>query len=335
MIYIKIKHLKNFLMIVACLFLASFNYFTYAETTDENIAKSNVCDKNIDSDCDGLTNSEEKLYGTNLANADTDGDSYSDMVEIESGYDPLKPAPGDKIITAKTSTLANSENSAQSENSSMTENFSQELISLVQSKENQSITTAEVQSFVDEQLSKAMEENVSFETLPEIDRSQIKILEQNYSALNDKDRLQKEAEDAGKYLEDMLYLVINNSPIPLTSYNDIEDFREDFLSHLANLSDSNADLTYFADLGNRLELFSNQAVAVQVPENLVELHIKILRIIKGILTLQESPDSSDDPLARAILFTKAGKYVNLVDNFIQNDLKNHLERYNELSVTAK
>ncbi len=322
-------------MLVACLFLASFNYFTYAETTSENTATTNACDKTIDTDCDGLTNSEEKLYGTDLANADTDGDSYSDMVEIESGYDPLKPAPGDKITTSTTSALANSEDSTQAENSSMTDNFSQELISLIQSKENQSITTEEVQSFVDEQLSKAMEENVSFETLPEIDRSQIKVLEQNYSALDDKDRLQKEGEDAAKYLEDMLYLVINNSPIPLTSYRDIVTFREDFLSHLANLSDPNADLAYFTDLGNRLEIFSNQAIAVQVPENLVDLHIKILRIIKGVLTLQDSPDSSDDPLARAILFTKAGKYVNLVDSFVQNDLKNHLEQYNELSITAK
>lgn len=332
MIYIKIKHLKNFLMIVACLFLASFNYLTYAET---NNAKTSVCDKTIDSDCDGLTNSEEKLYGTDPENTDTDGDSYSDMVEIESGYDPLKPAPGDKIITAKTSALANSENAAQSENVSMTDNFSRELISLVQSKENQSITTAEIQTFVDEQLSKAMEENVSFETLPEIDRSQIKVLEQNYSALNDKDRLQKEAEDDAKYLEDMLYLVVNNSPTSLMSYNDLATFREDFLSHLANLSDANADLTYFSDLGNRLELFSNQAIDVQVPEKLADLHIKILRIIKGVLTLQDSPDGSDDPLARAMLFTKASKYVSLVDSFIQNDFKNYLEQYNELTVTAK
>ena len=339
MIYIKTKHIKNFLMIVACLSLASFNYFTYAETTSVNNTKSNVCDKTADTDCDGLINSEEKLYGTNSENADTDGDSYSDMVEIESGYDPLKPAPGDKIVTTGTENASDGTNATNSENSSVTENFSQELISLVQSKaqskEDQSITTEEVQSFVDEQLSKAMEENVSFETLPEIDRSQIKIIEQNYSALSDKDRLQKEGEDAGKYLEDMLYLVFNNSPTSLTSYSDIIDFREDFLSHLANLSDPNADLSYFSDLGSRLEIFSNQAIDIQVPENLVELHVKILRIIKGVLTLQDSPSTADDPLARAILFTKASKYVTLVDSFIQNDLKNHLEKYKELNVTAK
>ena len=32
---------------------------------------------------------------------DTDGDGYGDGIEVESGYDPLKPAPGDKVIQGK------------------------------------------------------------------------------------------------------------------------------------------------------------------------------------------------------------------------------------------
>ena len=68
MIYVKTKHIKNLLVIVACFSLASFNYFTYAETTGANDAKSDVCDTAADTDCDGLTNSEEKLYGTDSEN---------------------------------------------------------------------------------------------------------------------------------------------------------------------------------------------------------------------------------------------------------------------------
>ena len=45
-----------------------------------------------DSDKDGLTDSEENLYGTNLEIADSDGDGYDDKSELLNNYDPTKPA---------------------------------------------------------------------------------------------------------------------------------------------------------------------------------------------------------------------------------------------------
>jgi hypothetical protein len=41
-----------------------------------------------DTDNDGLSNSEEKKYGTDPKNPDTDGDSYLDGQEVEAGYNP-------------------------------------------------------------------------------------------------------------------------------------------------------------------------------------------------------------------------------------------------------
>jgi len=43
----------------------------------------------VDSDNDGLTDEEEKIYGTDPEKADTDGDGYSDWEELEKGYNPL------------------------------------------------------------------------------------------------------------------------------------------------------------------------------------------------------------------------------------------------------
>ncbi|PJA86736.1 MAG: hypothetical protein CO141_03145 [Candidatus Moranbacteria bacterium CG_4_9_14_3_um_filter_42_9] len=51
-----------------------------------------------DMDNDGLTDEQEKVYGTDPTKQDTDGDGFKDGEEIANGYDPLKPAPGDKII---------------------------------------------------------------------------------------------------------------------------------------------------------------------------------------------------------------------------------------------
>lgn len=42
-----------------------------------------------DPDEDGLTNAEERFYGTDPVKADTDGDSYNDSDEVRNGYNPL------------------------------------------------------------------------------------------------------------------------------------------------------------------------------------------------------------------------------------------------------
>lgn len=44
---------------------------------------------NKDTDGDGLTDVEEKGFGTDMNNEDTDGDGYLDGQEIDNGYNPL------------------------------------------------------------------------------------------------------------------------------------------------------------------------------------------------------------------------------------------------------
>lgn len=47
-----------------------------------------------DSDLDGVPDiDEENVYYTNSQNRDTDGDGYSDWIELNSGFSPLNPAP--------------------------------------------------------------------------------------------------------------------------------------------------------------------------------------------------------------------------------------------------
>jgi len=60
----------------------------------------------IDSDGDGLTNSEEALLGTNPESMDSDGDGFQDLSEIENGYDPAAPgAKLDRSMALKTEVL--------------------------------------------------------------------------------------------------------------------------------------------------------------------------------------------------------------------------------------
>jgi L,D-transpeptidase catalytic domain/Bacterial TSP3 repeat len=55
----------------------------------------------VDTDHDGIPDVwETQVFHTDPDNADTDGDGYSDLVEIENGYDPLNPKPGAKLKDA-------------------------------------------------------------------------------------------------------------------------------------------------------------------------------------------------------------------------------------------
>jgi hypothetical protein len=89
----KIKNIKTAHFVFVGLIMLSLGFFVLA---DENLSgNQNIF---LDSDQDGLSNEEEKAYGTSPYKKDTDGDGYSDGAEVKSGYNPLKPAPGDKLI---------------------------------------------------------------------------------------------------------------------------------------------------------------------------------------------------------------------------------------------
>lgn len=53
-----------------------------------------------DDDNDGLSNSDELIWGTDPNNPDTDGDGYLDGEEVAANHDPNKPAPDDLLGVA-------------------------------------------------------------------------------------------------------------------------------------------------------------------------------------------------------------------------------------------
>jgi hypothetical protein len=71
-----------------------------AATSTESVA-SPTSDQTTapDADGDGLTNVEEALYGTNPNNVDSDGDGFSDSVEVINLYNPAGYTPN-KLIEA-------------------------------------------------------------------------------------------------------------------------------------------------------------------------------------------------------------------------------------------
>lgn len=324
---IKVKYIKQSLLIVACVFFAGLNYFNYVKADDS--ADRNVCDRNIDSDCDGLTNVEEKLYETNPENSDSDNDSYSDGVEVKSGYDPLKPAPGDKIILPRSGdSAASSEDGASNiSNGSFSESFSEKVSGLISSKEGSYMTIDDIKSLADLEVEKRMGEPITFENLPEADSSQIKILQQDYFSLSAEKRKEKELEDAKKYLEQMIYLFISNSPEAIESPEDLKELANDVSLRLDDFSQTGESLEYFSDLGNRLELFLANAENMEVPETMLEMHMKFVRIMKGFLSLREYPFDENDSMERMLIISRARQYNDLLLDFIKNDFEGYFFQF--------
>lgn len=313
--YIKIKNIKKFLLTAACIFFAGMNYLSFVKA-DTN---KNECNKSIDSDCDGLTNDEETVYKTNPENADTDNDGYSDGVEVKSGYDPNKAAPGDKLYTKDG--FRDKGKVVYEEN--LTDSFSKEFQSFVSSK--QSITTEDVDDFVETQLAPKMGETVDFENLPEVDTSLLKIKDQDYSGLDENERKEKIREDSAEYIKEVTYLLLSNAPSEINEISDLEKIKSDFEIQLKKLSDPYYDGKYFYDMAIKVKNVVDYMEVMEVPETMVDLHVKFLRLAKGLLQLRDEPSTVGDPMARIVTVSKAGNFFRLYADFFQTDMKNYFD----------
>jgi hypothetical protein len=310
---VEIKKIKTTLLIFVALVVAGFSVHAIAQ----NNSSSN---KNIfaDSDQDGLSDQEELAYGTDPNLPDTDMDGYSDGIELKSGYDPLKPAPGDKIVSS--SNKLETEGVGGEQEVAVNENLTQELSAGVASLiSNANSGDGNVNlADIDELVQNTLNSKISFEDLPDVDESLIKIKKQNYSSLSDEKREEREKEDAVEYLTAVSYLAINNLPYSISSEKDIKTFANDFMSQVETFSTSLSNVSYFEELAGKAEGSMDQLQEIEVPENFLELHIKGLKILKYAVSLGDEvkPDSSD-PIETIANLSKVEGLLTLVSDFTQ------------------
>jgi hypothetical protein len=304
----KISHAKISFFLFAIILIAGFYAVSSAQensTSDKNIF--------VDSDQDGLSDDEEKTYNTNPSNRDTDGDGYSDGTEIKGGYDPLKPAPGDKIINdTKPLTTSNSQTEGEGEN--LTDEVSLEIANLVseRSAEQQDITLDDLDTIIE----KSTGNSLTFEDLPKIDDDEIKIMEQNYSKLSDEKRAQKEKDDALEYLVAVSYIMANNSPQEISQVSDLDAIAGQVISQVSLVSDSFSNLGYFQDLATKGASVLEELKEVEVPENMIGIHKKGLQLAKYSTTLEsEFQPSKEDPVGTIAGLGKVQSLISLTIEF--------------------
>ncbi len=324
----KIKNVKQTFLIFLSLIILSFSFYSFAEnnsSTDKNIF--------LDSDQDGLSDAEEKAYGTDPRAADTDGDSYSDGIEVKSGYDPLKPAPGDKLVQEETATVsapAPTVLGATTDEDNLTQKVSEKMTALIEEKQNAgtdpttepAISVADVQDAINE----VMDQNLKEITLPEVSIKDIKIKEQNYSKLDAEEAKSKKREDFANYASSIFYIFSSNSPQPITSGSDINKFAQYFQEVLGSAITSRS-ASSLDDLEKSGDNMVEQLKNIEVPVEVADLHLQALRYALGAKEMKTLINPSvNDPLKDAANLTQFSNFMNESTLFFE-EMGQKLEEY--------
>ncbi len=321
----KIKNIQLTTVILASLIVASFAFYVFAENNTESL--QNIF---LDSDQDGLSDQEEKAYGTDPHNKDTDNDGYSDGTEVQSGYNPLKPAPGDKLIPENQS-IPNASN--QSDENNLTQQLTAKIKNLTNESMNQGGVTVEtVQSLIDETI--GSDSTAIKEEAPQISKDDIKIKEQNYDNLSKEKAFEKRKEDMTEYLAAIFYIMSSNSPEPITSNSDISSamskISQQIISSLTTRSTK--ELEILSESGEKM---LEQIKEVEVPEEMVDFHIKAMSFALYAQEMKNyiNPNSSD-PIADIQNLSKIGGLLSNAITFSE-ELENKISEYGLLSETEE
>ena len=293
----------SFFLFFTLLFL-SVTFFALADDT--------VTDKNIfqDSDQDGLSNDEEVLYKTDPLNKDSDSDGYMDGVEVAGGYDPLKPAPGDRVVE---NVAVGSTDVVAADDENLTEQVSSEIANMVQvSKDEGGDVSMET---VNESVQKIMDEADEEIVLPEINIEEIKTKTVS-PKLKEAERQEKEKEDAVEYLTVLAYILANNSPKTFHSERDFQSVMEsvgmDTVTAMAL-----GDTAYLAEFSKRGEKIMKELKDLSVPERMLDVHVKATKLAKYSMKLKEeaATNGTDDPLGQIASLAKVQGFLMVVGDF--------------------
>jgi hypothetical protein len=264
-------------VIFAVLIVGSLTFFTFADDSGLTLFE--------DWDRDGLSNAEEKTLGTDPRNPDTDGDGYSDGVEVESGYNPLIPAPGDRIMKEKEPVKFAAK---QSDTNNVTKKISEEVVSYIADAQESGDTDITSEEF-SQVLSKAIDKEVVFSQASPIDISTIRIKEQNCDDPSDAKCEEKMREDAIEYFTAISYIFVSNFPQGFFDRS-TDVFQTELMAQMSDFSGSLTRFTYFEQLAENALSAETQMNDVSVPKEMLDIHTQGLYLMRYAGSIYESGD---------------------------------------------
>jgi len=318
---LKTKNIQQNILVFLLLFFLGFSFLVLAQ--EKSNSSKNIF---LDTDQDGLSDEEEKLYGTDPQNKDTDNDGYSDGAEIKSGYNPLLPSPGDRLIPEK--------DTSSPVQSTTEENKTTELAAKISamSKEaeasGEAVDVASIQEMVNSIIdpTDVSEETTLSDMASNLSLDNIKIKEQNYGNLSAKKQAERKKEDAIEYLSAVYYILSSNSPEPITSENSassvVESISQQFIQAMTQRSTRQTEV-----LKESGEKILSQVQDVEVPEDMLDIHAKALSLAQYSIEMEKyiAPDPTD-PIADIQNMSKIQGLISNAINFAA-EIENKLSEY--------
>ncbi len=278
----------------------------------------------IDADQDGLSNEEERLYGTDPNIRDTDGDSYSDGVEIRSGYDPLVPAPGDRLGVAAQAQIA--------QISGNDINLTNEFATVVAGMTEEAFAAGKDELSMDDvqnETSAIIGDSISFDDLKEIDISKIRIKKQDYSNLSKKERKVRIKKDVDDYVTAVTYIMSIYSPMPLDlkSPESIQGFTSQIMVKMGQFSQDFSNASFFIKIAKDGEKMLSEFNDIAVPEIMIPTHVKGLQIAQFASEIgTDFKVKEDDPMAMIAEMSRLQALIMMSSEFY-DELNSELAKY--------
>ena len=296
-------------------FLTILLIFWWSFLSNIKISSSDVFH---DRDQDGLTDEEEYMYGTDINNSDSDEDGYQDGVEVESGYDPLKPAPGDKILF-KNENEENIQLEPEEEKVNLTDEFFEKLqteksneiellsgyyadsegfsanINEMEALSKTSLTSEELQKFINQ----AGEESGLLNEMELIPEDEIIILTEVTG--NEKKVKKEEKKQIEKYLTQIFYVMSVNKPFAIEKQELLPQIGVNYINEITGAIQL-GQLDQLLNLKEKAQKTYKECLKIETPYKLKDIHNKTLSIIKYLTEDidEEKIIDQQDPMMMAL-----------------------------------
>lgn len=257
-----------------------------------------------DDDNDGLTNSEEVRWGTDLNNPDSDGDGYLDGEEVAARHDPTIPAPNDKLpdetvtqdgraqLPILTEPLKAdkyfTDDFAKGSDKDLTKQYEAEYAEADR-------TPASLNEFADKQPVQELLPRPDSGTVTEVEDTSARL--EHYLSVADNDNA---LADVTLYLDAHYQLQENNNPAPMLS------------------------------LAYKVRLYRDDLTKLQVPESAMEVHRLLLGHTEALATTFEQIAKFPDDPARSLVATRQ---LEVVDRTYYPMVKIEFERLDRVQET--